>query len=55
MGYEREIICKGCGAKYKLFSAKITIRDKDSEECSKCGNTLIKWNGAIMYRTEMIK
>ena len=53
--YEKDIICSECGAKYKLYSMKIPMRDKDSERCEICGATLISWNGAIMYDARLIE
>jgi len=55
MGYERNITCPKCGAEYELYSMKLIMRDKDSEECEVCGTTLMSWNGAVMYHTKLIK
>ena len=55
MSYEGDITCSKCGAKYKLYKIKIPMRDKDSERCVICGNTLISWNGGVMYDTKLIK
>lgn len=55
MSYEKDIVCPKCGAIYKLFKIKTIMRDKDSEECDICDTTLISWNGAVMYTTELIK
>lgn len=55
MSYEKDIICSKCGAKYKLYKIKSPMRDKDSESCVICGNTLISWNGGVMYNTKLIE
>lgn len=55
MAYVKNIICEKCGAEYKLYKAKLIMRDKDSETCDICGTTLISWNGAVMYSTKLIR
>ena len=44
-----------CGAVYKLTSHNISTRDKDSKECQFCGETLIDWNGGVMWTAELIE
>lgn len=48
-----EITCK-CGAVYLETSHKLMMRDKDSAECSLCGETLKQWNGAEMYSYKLV-
>lgn len=55
MGYEGIIVCEKCGSKFELYKAKLIVRDKDSEPCDVCGNTLIDWSGAVIYRTKLIE
>lgn len=46
--------CTKCGKQWLINKIKIIMRDKDSLECT-CGETIIKWNGAVMYTAEPLK
>ena len=50
-------ICPKCGAVYQLSQHKIIMRDKDSIICHTpgCGETIIKWNGAVWYTEKLVK
>ncbi len=48
------VICK-CGAKYELTKHKLMSRDKDSKDCGLCGETLIEWNGGVMYSARLLE
>lgn len=54
MFYEETRTCNVCGTNYKLYKTKLPMRDKDSEDCEICGNTIISWNGGVMYRIEKV-
>lgn len=49
-----KVTCR-CGAEYELTKYKLIMRDKDSKECGFCGETLIEWNGGVMYSARLIK
>jgi hypothetical protein len=51
---EGEITCKKCGRVWRLTKHNLIQRDPDSVGC-KCGETLHKWYGAVMYTIEVIK
>ena len=44
-----ERTCSKCGAIYELDECTTMFRDKDSLECDFCGETIIKWNGALFW------
>ena len=44
-----EVTCKRCASRFRLRHFKLAMRDRDSYDCSVCGNTLISWNGGEMY------
>ena len=48
--------CKKCGAKFELTDHKTAygLRDKDSIECSYCGEELTRWNGAFYYSSKEV-
>ncbi len=47
--------CEGCGALYRITSHHVPMRDKDKEECSICGTTLVSWNGSRIYSARLIQ
>ena len=49
--YERP--CPGCGAVYEVREVSIPFRDKDSESCSLCGETVISWNGGCIISIKL--
>lgn len=50
---EHKVTCEKCGSVWQLYSAHIPMRDSDSLHC--CGIELISWNGAEMWRKELLK
>lgn len=48
MGFDGTKTCSNCGKKWDIYKGKLIMRDKDSLECD-CGETLISWNGAVMF------
>jgi hypothetical protein len=46
--------CPKCSRRWRLIKHNLIQRDPDSIEC-RCGETLHKWNGAVMYEAELIK
>ncbi|KOP78170.1 hypothetical protein AMS59_13830 [Lysinibacillus sp. FJAT-14745] len=53
MAYERTQTCVKCGNRWEIYKLRLIMRDKDSLECD-CGETLIKWNGAVMYTSKLV-
>jgi hypothetical protein len=51
---EGEIDCPKCGRRWRLMKRNLIQRDPDSFEC-RCGETLHKWNGAVMYDAELVR
>lgn len=52
MSFEHK--CKKCGRKWKVTATTLLMRDKDDLRCS-CGEEIISWNGAVLYRAEEVK
>jgi rRNA maturation endonuclease Nob1 len=50
-----ESICENCGSIYKIRAIKIPVRDKDSLDCTVCGEELKRWNEAKMWTAELIE
>lgn len=48
-----EVKCK-CGAVYERGEIKLPVRDKDSYECSVCGETLDRWNASRIPTYKLI-
>lgn len=43
-----------CGARYRITSHDIIMRDKDSIECEVCGATIERWNGGVVYAAQRL-
>jgi len=50
-----KVTCDVCGSIYSFQAVKIPVRDKDSIECFVCNTRLRSWNGAKMWRAELIE
>lgn len=44
-----ELTCKHCGARHHVDYRDYPVRDKGSQDCLKCGEELIRWNGTRDY------
>lgn len=53
--YDRNVKCEKCESEYEVYVMKIPIKDKDSEICEVCGETLFSWNESKMYDAKLIK
>lgn len=46
--------CKKCGAIYEIIESDYPMRDKDSLKCDCCNNTILNWNGGVIYSSKLI-
>ncbi|MGM7637611.1 hypothetical protein [Bacillus sp. Hm123] len=53
MAHDGVKTCSKCGRRWDIYKVSIPMRDKDSIECD-CGETLIEWNGGVMFRAEPV-
>ena len=44
-----EKTCKTCGSLWSVREMASAMRDKDSIECTVCGDELLRWNGSRYY------
>ena len=51
--YEKR--CGNCQSLYRIIEQKASSRDSDFLECKICGTELHRWNGAVVYRSELIE
>ena len=49
------IRCSKCGSVYEIEEFKTTEPDVDSITCEVCGESLISWNGGVMYKARLFE
>ena len=45
-----EITCAKCQSVYEVITVALMERDKDKVSCEVCGEMLLEWDAAVMYR-----
>ena len=47
--------CPECGALHRIIGTSVSFRDSDNLGCRACGAELYRWNGAVVFRAELVE
>ena len=52
---EFEKSCPECGVLHRIIGTSVSFGDSDNLGCRVCGAELHRWNGAMVFRAELIE